>query len=280
MLNWANRTEAHHFDQRLSSITVRSGDGFAFNLDVAQIIHVGALDAPKVISRVGSMQNLVDHVLQPIVGNYFRNSAQSYTVLDFLGGRTARQTEAAEYIREAVAAYDVQAVDTLIGDITPPGELMKTQTDRKIAEEEKKTYEIQEAAQKQRQLLVRETSLADIQQKVVASEQGVMIAELNANATVKAATGDAESIRLRAMGESEAIRATGAAKADAYRAGVEALGIQSYAALQLMQIVGERNVQIVPEVAVTGSGTGSSLVDALIGTTLRERLVREVPQEA
>src|SRR5881409_613045 len=79
VLNWASRTEAHHYDEKLSSITVRSKDGFAFNLDVAQIIHVGALDAPKVISRVGSMQNLVDHVLQPIVGNYFRNSAQDYT---------------------------------------------------------------------------------------------------------------------------------------------------------------------------------------------------------
>ena len=83
VLNWASRTEAHHYDEKLSSITVRSKDGFAFNLDVSQIIHVGALDAPKVISRVGSMQNLVDHVLQPIVGNYFRNSAQDYTVLDF-----------------------------------------------------------------------------------------------------------------------------------------------------------------------------------------------------
>jgi hypothetical protein len=68
---------------------------------------------------------------------------------------------------------------------------MKTQTDRKIAEEERKTYEIQEEAQKQRQLLVRETAMADIQQQVVASEQGVMIAELNANApAVKAATGE------------------------------------------------------------------------------------------
>ena len=63
VLNWANRTEAHHYDEKLQSITVRSHDGFAFNLDVSQIIHVGALDAPKVISRVGSMQNLVDHVL-------------------------------------------------------------------------------------------------------------------------------------------------------------------------------------------------------------------------
>ena len=91
VLNWASRSEAHHYDEKLSSITVRSKDGFAFNLDVAQIIHVGALDAPKVISRVGSMQNLVDHVLQPIVGNYFRNSAQNYTVLDFLSARSERQ---------------------------------------------------------------------------------------------------------------------------------------------------------------------------------------------
>ncbi len=55
VLNWATRTEAHHYDEKLTSITVRSKDGFAFNLDVSQIIHVGALDAPKVISRVGSM---------------------------------------------------------------------------------------------------------------------------------------------------------------------------------------------------------------------------------
>jgi uncharacterized membrane protein YqiK len=279
VLNWANRTESHKFDQKLSSITVRSHDGFAFNLDVAQIIHVGALDAPKVISRVGSMQNLVDHVLQPTVGNYFRNSAQDYSVLDFLGGRTARQTEAAEFIRSALSAYDVQAVDTLIGDITPPAELMKTQTDRKIAEEERKTYEIQEAAQKQRQLLVRETALANIQQQVVASEQGVMIAELNANATVKAATGESESIRLRALGQAEAIRATGFAQAEAYRAGVEALGSQSYASIQLMQVVGERGVRIVPDVNVTGGATGSGLVDALLGTMLKDRVAtgKETP---
>src|SRR5947207_8725249 len=111
VLNWAVRTESHKYDEKLSSITVRSKDGFSFNLDVAQIIHVGALDAPKVISRVGAMQNLVDHVLQPIVGNYFRNSAQDYTVLDFLSARSQRQVEAAGHIRAAIGAYDVQAID-------------------------------------------------------------------------------------------------------------------------------------------------------------------------
>ena len=274
VLNWATRTEAHHFDEKLSSITVRSKDGFAFSLDVAQIIHVGALDAPKVISRVGSMQNLVDHVLQPTVGNYFRNSAQNYTVLDFLSARSDRQREAAEHIRTALGAYDVQAIDTLIGDINPPAQLMQTQTDRKIAEEQRKTYEVQEAAQKQRQQLLRQTSLADIQQQVVGAEQGVNIAELQAHAHIKQATGDAESVRLRALGEAEAIRATGQAKAEAYRAGVESLGAQGYTVMQLMQIVGERNVRIVPDVAVNGSGAGSGLVDGLLGVMLKQQTAK------
>jgi len=278
VLNWATRTEAHHYDEKLSSITVRSKDGFAFNLDVAQIIHVGALDAPKVISRVGSMQNLVDHVLQPIVGNYFRNSAQDYTVLDFLSARSHRQVEAAEHIRAAIGAYDVQAIDTLIGDINPPATLMETQTDRKIAEEQRKTYEVQEAAQKQRQQLVRQTSLADIQQQVVGAEQGVNIAELKANANVKQATGDAEATRLRALGESEAIRATGRAKAEAYRAGVESLGAQGYTVMQLMQIVGERQVRIVPDVAVSGANGSTGLVDGLLGMMLRERPKTQSPK--
>jgi uncharacterized membrane protein YqiK len=273
VLNWASRTESHHYDAKLSSITVRSCDGFAFNLDVSQIIHVGALDAPKVISRVGSMQNLVDHVLQPIVGNYFRNSAQDYTVLDFLGARSQRQVEAAAHIRTALAAYDVQAIDTLIGDINPPGELMQTQTDRKIAEEQRKTYEVQEAAQKQRQQLVRQTSMADIQQQVVGAEQGVNIAELKSNAHIKQATGEAEGTRLRALGEAEAIRATGSAKAEAYRSGVEALGAQGYTLMQMMQIVGERNVRIVPDVAVTGAGGQAGLVEGLLGTMLRKEAV-------
>ena len=271
VLNWASRTEAHHYDEKLSSITVRSKDGFAFNLDVAQIIHVGALDAPKVISRVGSMQNLVDHVLQPIVGNYFRNSAQGYTVLDFLSARSQRQIEAAEHIRKAIGAYDVQAIDTLIGDINPPVELMATQTSRKIAEEQRKMFEAQELAQKQRQQLVRQTAIADIQQQVVGAEQGVNIAELKANAGVKEATGGAEATRLRALGESEAIRATGRAKAEAYRAGVDALGAQGYTVMQLMQIVGERNVRIVPDVAVSGQNGSAGLVDGLLGVMLRSQ---------
>ncbi len=271
VLNWAVRNESHKYDENLSPITVRSGDGFAFNLDVAQIIHIGAQEASKVISRVGSVQNLVDHVLQPIVGNYFRNAAQQYTALDFLGERGKRQVEAARYVREALKTYDVEAIDTLIGDIDLPEELLRTQTDRKIAEEERKTYEAQKEAQEQRQLLVRETSLADIQREMVKAERGVEIAKLQADATIEAAKGDAEATRLQADGDAAAILAKGEAQARAYRAGANALGGASYVSLQLMQLVGSNSVRIVPDVSVSGSG-GNGLVDALLGVMLHEQV--------
>jgi len=255
VINFTSRFSGEHgYDAQIGALKLLSFDGFTYELEVFQIIHVAAQDAPKVISRLGSMQNLVDQVLRPIVGNYFRNSAQEFTILDFLIARSERQAEAAAYVRQALRAYDVQAVDTLIGLVTPPPELMQTLTDRKIAEEQQKTYEVQRLAQTQRQELVRETALADIQKQVVTAEQGVRISELEAASKVKQASGDAESIRL-----------TGQAKADAYLAGVKALGSQSYTALQLMQLIGDRNVRVVPDVAVSGNGSGAGLLDAMLG---------------
>ena len=55
VLNWANaRSESHQLDKHLSTITVLSKDGFPFNLDVSQIIHIPTTEAPKVIARFGN----------------------------------------------------------------------------------------------------------------------------------------------------------------------------------------------------------------------------------
>lgn len=130
VLNWANaRNESHQLDKNLSTITVRSKDGFPFNLDVSQIIHIPMNDAPKVIARFGAMQNLVSQVLEPTIGNYFRNSAQDSDVISFLSSRKERQESAKQHISAVLEEYNVHAVDTLIGDITPPESLMKTLTD-------------------------------------------------------------------------------------------------------------------------------------------------------
>jgi uncharacterized membrane protein YqiK len=302
VLNWANRSEAHSYDAGLNSITVRSRDGFSFNLDVAAIIHIGVKNAPRVISRVGSMQNLVDHVLQPTVGNYFRNSAQESTVLEFLSARSQRQREAYLHIRAAVAAYDVDCIDALIGDIAPPAELMKTQTDKKIADEMTRTYDAQREAQMRRQMLERETAAANMQAEVVRSEQQVRIQTTVAEARVAAAKGEAEAIRLRALADAEVQRVLAAAAADAtrlaadaeadalrvrgeatadaerargnaaaatYTSGIAALGEASYTAVQLASILSSSNMKLVPDV-VLGEGR-SNLADVLLAKMATNR---------
>ena len=225
VLNWANaRSESHDLDKNLSTITVRSKDGFPFNLDVSQIIHVPANEAPKVIARFGSMTNLVSQVLEPTIGNYFRNSAQDSDVISFLSTRKERQESAKNHIKAVLDEYNVNAVDTLIGDIVPPDSLMKTLTDRKIAEEEQKTYQTQRMAQEQRQGVEKETAIADMQKEIVKASQSVEIAQRTADATVKKAGGDATSLKLNVNAEAEAtkMRANAEAEATKARAGAQA----------------------------------------------------------
>ena len=219
VLNWANaRSESHNLDKNLSTITVRSKDGFPFNLDVAQIIHIPANEAPKVIARFGSMNNLVSQVLEPTIGNYFRNSAQDSDVISFLSTRKERQMAAKEHIKAVLDDYNVNAVDTLIGDIVPPEALMKTLTDRKIAQEEEKTYETQRMAQEKRQGVEKETAIADMQKEIVKAQQSVEIAQRTADATVKKSEGDAKSIILQVEAEANATRMRAEAEATATKA--------------------------------------------------------------
>ncbi len=239
VLNWAAaRSEAHNLDKNLSTITVRSKDGFPFNLDVAQIIHVPTNEAPKVIARFGNMVNLVSQVLEPTIGNYFRNSAQDSDVIAFLSTRKERQEAAKAHIKKVLDEYNVNAVDTLIGDIVPPESLMKTLTDRKIAEEQKVTYETQKKAQETRQGMEKETAIADMQKDIVKAQQSVEIAERTANATVKKSEGDATGVKLAVGAEAEAtkLRAYAEAEATKARAQAESEAIKLKASAQAEQI--------------------------------------------
>jgi uncharacterized membrane protein YqiK len=275
ILNFTSRiVDEHGYDHDLQTLDLLSMDGFSYQMEVFQIIHIGASDAAKVISRLGSMQNLVDQVLRPIVANYFRNSAQEYTVLDFLIDREQRQAEAAEYVRQALRAYDVQAVDTLIGQIIPPAELMKTLTDRKIAQELEKTYGAERLAERQRQELVRESTLANIQTQLVSAEQGVHISRMQADARANRASGEASEIEQLATAKASEIRQIGKATAYAYEEGVDALGNQAYAALQMMDRVRDGNIKIVPNVSITGNGGGSNsgVMDSLMGLLVEQKI--------
>jgi uncharacterized membrane protein YqiK len=73
------------------------------------------------------------------------------------------------------------------------------------------------------------------------------------------------------LGEAESIRQKGKAQSEVYRASVEALGTEGYTALQLMKIVGESHVRIVPDV-ISGSSGGSGLVEGMLGLMLRNQV--------
>ena len=287
VLNWADsKTEAHKLDKELSTITVRSADGFKFNLDVSQIIHIPRNDAPKVIARFGDMPALVTQVLEPTIGNYFRNAAQNSDIIDFLKNRTARQVEARNAISEALKEYNVGAVDTLIGDIVPPDALMKTLTDRKLAEQEQVTFETQRLAQTVRQTLEQATALASTQSKVVDAERKVSIAEFDAQASVKAAEGSAKAKTINAqadatvlttVGNAEAskTKAIGEAEAGIVRLKIESMGDGNYALIQVAQSLASSGVKLVPDImAGGGTGAGSGFVDVLLGNLIRDNLQR------
>jgi uncharacterized membrane protein YqiK len=296
VLNWANaRSEAHQLDKHLSTITVRSRDGFPFNLDVSQIIHIPMVEASKVIARFGNMNNLVSQVLEPTIGNYFRNSAQDSDVIAFLSTRKERQASARSHINAVLDQYNVNGVDTLIGDIAPPDSLMKTLTDRKIAEEQKITYDTQRMAQETRQDLEKQTAIADIQKQIVQADQGVQIAERVADAAVKKAGGDATSVKLNAAAEAERtkvladaearrialtgnaeaekILAIGKANAESYQLQVNAMGGDNFTRTKVAEIIGRDKVKVMPDILITGGGDGSNgALSGLLGMKLMEEL--------
>ena len=283
VLNWADgKTEAHKLDENLSTITVRSSDGFTFNLDVSQIIHIPRNDAPKVIARFGSVANLVTQVLEPTIGNYFRNAAQGSDVIDFLNHRQQRQDEAKKSISAALTAYNVGAIDTLIGDITPPAALMKTLTDRKIAEQEQKTYATQRLAEETRKELEQAKAQAATQASVVTAERSVEIADFAAKAKVKAASGDAESKTINAMADAQVlttvgaaegtrIAAVGEAEARVIKLKTEAVGQSNYATIEVGRALAASGFKLVPDVVAGGGSDGTSgIVQVLMARMLED----------
>jgi uncharacterized membrane protein YqiK len=286
VLNWANdKSESHKLDEKLSTITVRSFDGFTFNLDVSQIIHIPRTDAPKVIARFGNMANLVTQVLEPTIGNYFRNAAQGSDAIEFLKKRKEKQDDAKTSISAALTDYNVGAVDTLIGDITPPPELMKTLTDRKIAEQEQITYGTQMEAQKVRKNLQQETAMADTQPQVVAAERTVQISDFGAQAVVKKAQGEAQSKTINAeadarvlklVGDAEGgkIKAVGTAEADVIKLKISSMESGNYAAIEVAKALAGSSNKFVPDIIAGGAEGeakgGGSIVSVLLANLLLE----------
>src|SRR6476620_3385428 len=279
-LNWADATsEAHDLDAQLSSIVGKSREGFVFQIDLQVQIHVPDTKAPKVISMVGTMLNLVSEVLQSAVGNHFRNTLQALEAVKFIETRREVQAAAFEAITRYLGQYEVETKGVYIQDVTFPPELVQVLTQREIANQEKATFEEQQRAETSRIEMEKAKGTANMQSQLASAQVGVQIksneaqareAEAKGEAAYVQLTGEAEAAKRQALGlaEAKAAEALGLARAVGFEAQKGALGGAATAMVAVANAVAEGHITVVPEVLVTGGGGGGP-IDGLAATLMR-----------
>jgi uncharacterized membrane protein YqiK len=228
-------------------------------------IHVPDTRAPKVISMVGTMRNLVSEVLQSAVGNHFRNTLQALEAVRFIETRQEVQNAAFAAITGYLSQYQVETKGVYIQDVVFPTELVVVLTQREIANQEKATFEEQQRAQTSRIEMEQAKGTADMQARLATAQVGVQIkqneaqareAEARGDAAYVQLTGQAEAARTQAIGlaEAKATEALGLARATGFEAQKDALGGPATAVVAVANAVADGHITVVPEVLVTGGG--------------------------
>ena len=277
-LNWAEAVStAHNLDAHLSPIEAKSREGFVFRIDLQVQIHVPDTRAPKVISMVGTMQNLVNEVLQAAVGNHFRNTLQGLEAVRFIETRAEVQESAYQAITAYLNAYDVETRGVYIQDVEFPAELVTVLTQREIANQEKATYAEEERAEVARIEKEKAKGTADMQAQLAQSAVGIDIknneaqareAQARGEAAFVELTGKAEAAKTEAIGlaEAKATEALGLARAAGFREQTQALGQTATALVAVANAVADGKITVVPEVLVAGGG---GAIEGLAATLMR-----------
>ncbi len=264
-LNWADAvSQAHNLDAQLKQIRAKSFEGFVFDIDLQVQIHVPDTKAPRVITMVGTMRNLVNEVLQAAVGNHFRDKLQSMPAIKFIEMRQVVQADAFDHIKRELEQYQVETRGVYIQDVILPGDLVRVLTEREIANQEIQTFMRQKEAQDQRIDMERATGTADMQAQLAKSSVGVEIERNNANARKAQADGESEYIRETGAAKGAEVEAIGLARAKGYESQVKALGPGPTTIVNALNALAESKVRFVPDVLVAG-GNGGTAVDALAG---------------
>lgn len=268
-------------DTRFDQLTVISKDGFPIQVAVKVVIRVRPDQAPYMVAKVGSIDNLIQHVIHPMIDSSFRNQASTASAMNFLQSRSEEQTKAETRARIDLEKYHVECVSVLICQIKLPEELMQTQTKRIIAEQQQEMFKMEQRSQAERTEMEKMKATADQQPTLVASEIAVkvatqkkteMITLAEGSAEAKALEGMGEGKRLKAIGDGEAskIAAIGEATAQAYNKQQEAIGEEAIKQIKIVELIAAAietgKIRIVPDVLVSGGGTAA---DGLMGQLTR-----------
>src|SRR3989442_10711530 len=118
---------------RFGQVLVTYGDGFKLEVDVRMVIRILPENAAFVIARFGSVFNLIQQIVHPLIDASFRNNAGEKKALEFVQGRSQLQEEALNRARVQFAKYYVEAQNLLISYIAVDPTLLATQTNKEIA---------------------------------------------------------------------------------------------------------------------------------------------------
>ncbi len=247
---------------KFSQLRVTSKDGFQLDVDVRMIIRIEPQNAPFVIARFGSVANLIEQIVHPLIDSSFRNNAGEKKAIEFVQERSKLQHEALLKAREEFEKYHVEAQNLLIAYIALDQNLLRTQTEKEIAIQQQEQYKQQANAEEQRIAVQEKKARADKQPEVIAAKLSIDIATDNAHAVRREAEGIRDATKTKADGESYQKEMVGKAIAKAYNAQAEVIGKQNLAAIQLMEKVSEGQVRITPDFLVTGEGTSGNLFNA------------------
>ncbi|MBK6563505.1 SPFH domain-containing protein [Candidatus Amarobacter glycogenicus] len=136
--------------QLFNPLSVISRDGFEMSVSVKVVIRVRPDQAPLMVAKIGSIENLIDHVIHPMIDSSFRNQASSSAAMNFMQDRAEEQAKAEERARDELEKYHVECVSVLISQIVLPQELMSIHTRRVIAAQQQEMFIEQQKAEKER----------------------------------------------------------------------------------------------------------------------------------
>ena len=251
---------------------VISKDGFTMQLEVRVVFRVKPEDAPFMVAKIGGIERLIQNVMHPLIDSIFRNQASESSAMAYLQNRHEEQERAEARVRAHLLKYHVDVVNVLICHIHLPEELMKTQTEKILAEQRQNMYNAQREAEEKRIQLEKTKSQADNQKDLMAATVGVEIAGKRAEQRKAEGEGEAHYIQQTGRAEAEKMRLMGEAQGVAYREQVNALGAQGVALVETLKVIGEKGVRITPDVMATGAGGEGA---GALGTLLLLNLFRD-----
>lgn len=286
ILKW-NREEtgSHGYDENLAEVSLITKDAFEPSLPLSVVVHIDYRKAPLVVQRFGDIKRLVEQTLDPMVSAYFKNVAQTRTLIQLLQDRSDIQEQSGLEMRGKFELYNLELQEVLIGTPTPGKgggqieQILSQLRSRQIAVEQVDTYSRQQdAAVKERELREAEAR-AKQQTNITESELSITVqmnqgkadlARSQQQASQIETLARAESERTRLHGEGEARRVQALAQAEAERAArvgvAQALAIEEQVRayggprFQLTQQVMNRfaeaieqaRVDVVPKIVIGG----------------------------